>query len=217
MNFVGGEPSKIVVSDFAFVTDKGRNILILGANTDNEIVLVDFNANYKTARLSLSPAVESTGGSSRKIEWAIGTDYVWVNGGEAKEQYIIDISGGVTRARVSRTIQEVASGDMLFVNNYKRVRDVAMMQSIASGQQSITTEITQITGEKSAAEGGSDNLGAAGLIIGCVSLVGVLVLAAYTILLKGPGASVDSNAGTDEEKFTDNSPDTKTLGSKMVA
>jgi len=217
VNFSGGAPSKLIVSDFAFVTDKGRNLLILGASTDNEIVLVDFNANFKTARLSLSPAVESTGGSSRKIEWAVGTDYVWVNGGEAKEQYVIDISGGVTGAKVSRTIQEVASGNMLFVNNYKRVRDVAMMTSIASGQQSITTEITQITGEKSAPEESSDNLGAAGLIVGCVSLVGVLVLAAYTVLLKGPGASAASNTGTDEEKFSDNNPETKTLGSKMVA
>lgn len=106
--FKGGQPSKIVVSDFAFVKDSSRNILILGSHTDNEIVLVDFNANYKMARLNLSPGVdESTGGSSRKIEWAVGTDYVWVNGGESKEQYIINIAGGINKARVERTLTGV--------------------------------------------------------------------------------------------------------------
>jgi hypothetical protein len=191
--FKGGQPSKIVVSDFAFVQDSSRNILILGSHTDNEIVLVDFNANYKMARLNLSPGVdESTGGTSRKIEWAVGTDYVWVNGGESKEQYIINIAGGVNKARVERTLTGVASGNMMFVNNYQRLRDIELMNDIAKGHMSSTGESTGGSNEVSESNEkghedhseGNSSLGKAGLVVGCISLVAVIGLAAYTVLLR---------------------------------
>jgi hypothetical protein len=181
------------VSDFAFVQDSSRNILILGSHTDNEIVLVDFNANYKMARLNLSPGVdESTGGTSRKIEWAVGTDYVWVNGGESKEQYIINIAGGVNKARVERTLTGVASGNMMFVNNYQRLRDIELMNDIAKGHMSSSGESTGGSNEVSESNEkghedhseGNSSLGKAGLVVGCISLVAVIGLAAYTVLLR---------------------------------
>lgn len=208
VTFKPGEPTKIVVSDFAFVKDSIRNILVLGSHTDNEIVLVDFNDNYKMRRLNLSPGVEeSTGGSSRKIEWAVGTNYVWVNGGESKEQYIINISGGISSARVERTLTGVASGDMMFVNNYKRLRDVELMNDIAmdyfaaaggaggEGEGSGVTESSaEHMGHEDHEKGGS-SVGTAGLVVGCVALLGVIALAAYTV--KAPTSSV----ATERDQF----------------
>ena len=122
MDFEGGTPGKTVVSDVAFVQDQEREILIVGASTDNNIVLVDLET-FATRKLNVAPSVaESTGGGSRNLEWAVGTDYVWVNGGESKEAYVLKIPGGINSASVDKTLTGIAAGNMLFVNNYERMR-----------------------------------------------------------------------------------------------
>merc|ERR1711935_730273 len=75
MDFEGGTPGKTVVSDVAFVQDENREILIVGASTDNNVVLVDLTSDPPaTRKLNLSPdVVESTGGGARNLEWAIDT------------------------------------------------------------------------------------------------------------------------------------------------
>ncbi len=199
VNFKGGAPGQILVSDFAFVKDPSRNILVLASYTDNEVVLVDFDNNFRTKRLNLSPSSsESTGGSARKVEWAIGTNYVWVDGATSKEQYIIDVSTGVEGAKIVRTIQFAGAGSMIFVNNYKRLRDVELMEQIASDKQSIT----HINQEKSFTNSAS-GAGSAGLVIGCIALVGVSVLAAYVLTSSKRQRSTSSKSGTDDGHFDD--------------
>ena len=183
-----------MVSDFAFVNNNNRNILVLGANTDNSIVLVDLNdPNFRTVKLSLTEAEESTGGSSRKLEWAVGTNYVWVNGGETMEIYIIDIPSTIDSAFVSNTIMEVTSGDMTFVNNYERMRSSMQVSRLMM------------------ADGATINskgvgLGVAGIIIGaCALTVGLAV-----------GFLVSTKEVASKEMQTE-TEDTPSLASKHVA
>lgn len=194
VNFQGGTPGRTVVSDFAFVNNKNRNILVLGASTDNDIVLVDLNdPNFRTVKLSLTEAEESTGGSSRKLEWAVGTNYVWVNGGESVEVYIIDIPSTIDSAFVSNTIMEVTSGDMMFVNNYERMRS-SMQVSRLMMADGATVNSKGVT------------LGVAGIIIGaCALIVG---LAVGFIVGTKEVASKDLQTKTE---------DTPSLASKHVA
>ena len=113
----------MVIADFAFVTG-GRNILVLAAHTDNDVVLVDMDANFRTRKINVAPsATESTAASSgsRQVEWAIDTDYVWVSGGATEEQYIIHIENDIDTAKVTRTLSDARPGKMIFVNNYERV------------------------------------------------------------------------------------------------
>ena len=42
-------------------------------------------------KLALTNALESTGGNERQLEWAVGTNYVWVTGGDATEVYVVEI------------------------------------------------------------------------------------------------------------------------------
>lgn len=83
------------VSDVSFVEDATHNIAIFAATTDNFIVLVDMDSflagTTRTKRIDLQPTntASSSGhgrGATRQIEWARGTDYVWVN--SAMEQTI---------------------------------------------------------------------------------------------------------------------------------
>jgi len=196
MDFEGGTPGKTAISDVAFVQDGSREILIVGAGTDNHVVLVDLKT-FKTRKLNVAPGVdESTGGGSRKLEWAVGTDYVWVNGGESKEAYILKITGGIESAVVDRTLKDVPAGNMLFVNNFERMRAVAMTQQ---SQQSATTDNTTM-------ESWALVLGSLGLLAGLGSLVVVMSqknsaseLASKTVIAQG-AADIE----------------TKSLGSKMV-
>jgi len=129
VNWSGGTAGRSAVSDFAFVKDDDREILVLAANCDNEVVLVDLtDVHLPMRKINVSPGSEdSTGGSSRKVEWAIDTDYIWVNGGDTSEQYIIKMEGDIYTAELFRTLTDVESGNMIYVNNYERVRAMESM------------------------------------------------------------------------------------------
>lgn len=201
VNFEGGTPGKTVVSDFAFIQESDRDILVLGASSDNHVVLIDLrSSNMDMVKLDLAPGVsESTGGSSRKLEWAVGTDYVWVDGGESKEQYIIKIPGGINSATVDRTLGDVTSGNMLYVNNYERARSADAMPSAS---RSTTTQ----------KETTSDGVGMAAIVIGSVGLVTALGAIAYTF----SKSSSSPPPASDQEQFRDDL-EAKSLGSKDVA
>jgi len=128
-DFMGGTAGRSVVSDFAFVQDDERDILIIGAATDNNITIVDLNdADFKMRKMVLTDDVESTEGSTRKLEWAVGTNYVWISGGEKKQQYILDVpDGNIDNIALLRTLNGIPSGQMIFVNNYERERIANMI------------------------------------------------------------------------------------------
>merc|ERR1712008_251038 len=73
---------------------------------------------------------ESTGGGKRGIEWAVGSNYVWVDGLATQEQYIIVIPGAkIDDAVVSLTLAGIASGGhLVYVDNYERKRVANLMK-----------------------------------------------------------------------------------------
>jgi len=202
--FEGGLPGKTVVSDFAFVTDESRNILILGADTDNDVVLVDLlDDSFPMRKLQLTPSNESTGGARRNIEWAVGSDYVWVDGGATDEMYIINIGSDINEAKVVRQLLNITAGQMLYVENYARKR---LMDDIRRESETV---MSFSQSDKGSAEHKSDDdidpVGIAALVIGCSALL--LGSALAVLAARGPSPSIG-------EPRRDN--DTKTLGSKQV-
>jgi len=151
LDFAPGSPRKSVIADFAFVTDDTRNILVIGSSTDNDIVLIDLNNNFRTRKLSLTNAVESTGTGKRSIEWAVGTNYVWVDGVATNEVYIIEIPGAsIDDAAVSLTLAEIpGGGQMLYVDNYERKRVANLMkeQMVASMTETMKDTMEELLQE----------------------------------------------------------------------
>jgi len=135
VEFEGGSPGQISISDFAFVTNNDKTVLVVASGGDNNIALIDMDTVPLTMRkLSLTTASESTGGRSRAVEWSIGTDYVWINGAETNEVYIVEIPGGdITAARVMKTLQEVSAGQMLYVKNWKLDEDRQFLKGVIDG------------------------------------------------------------------------------------
>jgi len=199
VDFEGGAKGKSAVQDVAFVQDGNREILIVGSKDDNNIVLVDLKT-FTTRKLNLAPGVaESTGGGARYMEWAVGTEYVWVNGGEAKEAYVIKITGGIDTAVLHRTLTNVASGNLLFVNNYERMRGVAAAQGIAN----------TVASDESSSK--SDVLSVVAVVLGSLGLVAGFGALALVMSQKNTATALAAPKKPDVEMAGD-----KSLGSKLV-
>jgi hypothetical protein len=106
----GGTFGSQAISDAAFLQDGARNFLILAGSTDNDLVVVDMDNAYRFVKVRLSNNPEATAAGNRQVEWAVGTDYVWVNGGQTEEMYVVEIPGGIDSAKIVKTLSSVADG-----------------------------------------------------------------------------------------------------------
>ena len=106
----GGTWGSQVVTDVAFLRDSVRNFLLIAGNVDNHLVVVDMDDGFKLRKVSLSTNPEATAAGNRQVEWAVGSDYVWVNGGQMEEMYVVEISGGIDTAKVVKTLSGVPDG-----------------------------------------------------------------------------------------------------------
>mmetsp|Transcript_33212 Transcript_33212/g.79330 ORF Transcript_33212/g.79330 Transcript_33212/m.79330 type:complete len:457 (-) Transcript_33212:675-2045(-) len=82
VDFQGGTPGKQAISDLAWVQDGSRNFIVVASNVDNSLVVADMDDGYRMVKIPLSNNEEATAAGNRQVEWAIGTNYVWVNGGQ---------------------------------------------------------------------------------------------------------------------------------------
>jgi len=114
----GGAPGAQAVTDVAFLQDGARNLLLVAGSVDNDLVVVDMDDGYAITKVRLSANPEPTAAGNRQVEWAVGSDYVWVNGGQTEEMYVVEIPGGGGTARVVRTLANVPDGKVAFVNNF---------------------------------------------------------------------------------------------------
>jgi len=118
----GGTPGSQVVTDVAFLQDGVRNFLLIAGNVDNNLVVADMDDGFKLKKVSLSTNPEATAAGNRQVEWAVGSDYVWVNGGQMEEMYVVEISGGIDTAKVVKTLSDMPDGKVAFVNNFASMR-----------------------------------------------------------------------------------------------
>jgi len=208
MNFQGGSAGKQAIADVAFIMDDKREILVVASNTDNNIALIDLKT-FQTQKLDLAPGViESTGGGSRQVEWAVGTDYVWINGGEANEIYVVKVSGGINSAELVNTLTGVRTSQILSVNNFERMRAAALAQgniNTANPIQSSTNPLQSGSGNN------SNTLGIVGLVLGALGLVAGLGALALVMSQKDTAAVLEAQTKKDVEEACG-----KSLGSKMV-
>jgi len=218
VDFEGGLPGSIVVADVAFIQDENREIMIVGANSDNNIVLADLNSG-ETFKFNMAPgAFESSGGGLRNLEWAVGTDYVWVDGDDAKAVYILTIPGGIDSVSVERQLSDVGAGNMVFVNNYERLRAANAAAEAAAAISASNLAASAAIGGGSASASSSNLLGIIGIVLGFIGFVagiGALVLVMGQKNVPTPESA--SLAPHVREKAPEDIEDGKTLGSKQVS
>mgnify|MGYP005850414835 CR=1 FL=1 len=197
------------ISDFAFVNWKNHDLLALASGYDNDLVLVDLSDSPPTVtKLRLSDSASQTGeNGGRMVEWAYGTDYLWIDAAAAQELYVVRLSedGSVARATVERTVQNVASSKMIYVENFGRR---AQMDMLGQTFQAPALMSEGFNGQKK----DPSNVSVAALAIRLASLVFNLFLIVYFVSNKTTKSSPPPHEGP-----VSGVADDKTLGSKHVA
>lgn len=202
VNFNGGLPGQKVITDVAFVEVKGTTILVIASGTDNEVAVVNMNNPTNVAKVQLTSSTESTGGGDdgRSVEWAEGTEFVWITGPEANEIYVVQIPGGdIEAARVVQTIQGVDATAVLYVENYASKMSSEQKASLASiGNKTQATRAFSI----------------AAIVLSCAALLSVVFLFVTRGSVNHSSTKVSKKETVRDDPET--ALDMKSLGSKQV-
>ncbi len=98
--------------------------------------------------------------------WAVGTDYVWVDGEEAEEFYLIELSpdGDVSKAKVKRSFAGIGVRNLLYVENY-------LTSTTAQAMQEDIMERIRVSETNRPSDETVDAVGTSGLVVGILALV----------------------------------------------
>merc|ERR1712238_436423 len=110
----------VVHGDFAFVEKDGKDIIVFVSGTENRAAVVDITggaSDIKTTYVNLAEGESTSNRLRRQIEWAAGTNYVWIDGTANKEVYIIDVMS----AELVTTLTGISTTKMLSVQNYAKM------------------------------------------------------------------------------------------------
>lgn len=223
LDFKNVPPGREAISDFAFVKWNDHNLLALASGYDNDLALVDLNKSPPTVtKLMLSAATAQTGGNGgRMVEWAYGSNYLWVDASATDEVYLVKLSddGSVTSAAVERTLKNIPSAKMIYVENFAQRAQIEMLGQAFSGASEAgeaSADLGQVAAELIAQGYLEENeesfpLSIAALSIGIVSLLFNAILFFCLISKK-----MLQSASLPEDRAS-NEADNKTLGSKRVS
>merc|ERR1711935_813149 len=185
MGEFGADVGTHAFSDVAFIEDDNRNIAVFTSILNNFVVLVDLN-DLKDATESSPVSISGVtvdlfeteqdvsvehdirGINIRKVRWARGTEYVWVDSAVTEQVHVIRLGDSITESSVVRTISDIElTRQMLWVHNFE--------EDYLNEQQMEIDERMQLM-----EDGGDDTstlaivgvvLGAVALLIGLVNLV----------------------------------------------
>ena len=132
-----GDEADATFNDFAFIQtsrsegDKiNRDMIIVAAGTENKVALVDLSSGTpRVTTLVLSSNPENTARKSkRQVEWVRGTPYVWIDGTEESEVYVVNVD----TKRVVKTIKDQFTTKLLTVENFERKHTLALIENMIS-------------------------------------------------------------------------------------
>jgi len=197
-----------VYNDFAFVEKDDKKIVVFASSTENKISIVDLTGAAPTQSIvTFSDAVETSSYRNRRqVEWAAGTDYVWVDGTEANEVYVIDIE----QKKVVTTIKDVSTTAIVNVNNW---RHSYFVKEEAARINSMQPQAILQTQQPYKDDNDIDTVGIIGLTVGALALVmGAMNLFMFAQVKKFMADTKKGNTNS-----TPNDDEEVTLGSKNVA
>jgi hypothetical protein len=174
----GADVGTHAFSDVAFIEDDNRNIAVFTSILNNFVVLVDLN-DLKDATESSPVSVSGVnvdlfeteqdvsvehdvrGINIRKVRWARGTEYVWVDSAVTEQVHVIRLGDSINESSVVRTISDIElTRQMLWVHNLEE-------DHLNERQKEITERLQAIENGDS-----NDNaLAVVGVVLGAAALV----------------------------------------------
>lgn len=189
-------------NDFAFIQDKDRNIFVLSSYAENKVALIDLSLSSPTASYITFKTGNSTATASRQVEWARGTDYVWISGAAENELYVLDIA----KKQLVTTVKDVHTTYLLSVTNFERLGLWNMINSGSSGGRGDSTTPEEL--QRLAGVGGANNKddGPDAVAIAAIVLAAVAILVGVANLVQTRSNSSSSNNRTNNNNNNNSAP-----------
>jgi hypothetical protein len=192
--------------DFLLIEDDNRKIVMMASNEKNVLHMANLNEVNPEVHTFTFKEGENTG-NRRQLEWAEGTDYVWISGRAGDdtamhETYVIKIPGNnLEGVEVVETLKGVSASKLKYIVNLERDQ----MRQEFFGAQSSIADLRDDDKSTSAVAIIALIVGSAALLVGIANLVKAKtdpVAAAPPVLnvatrAKGVDKDTDSEMGAD--------------------
>ncbi len=140
---------------------EGKTRVVFPSGTDHRLAVVeiptgtvqssaDLDIRYITMNNEEFVAGRAPHGLFRRIEWAVGTDYVWVNDSTLNYLYVVNVATGETKI-----MEDMDIGTLLSVQNYERTRMIELQEQM----------IIDMTPK------GSSAIEIVAIVVGCLAIV----------------------------------------------
>lgn len=163
-----------VFRDFAYIKTAAMNCFIVSSSADYKVALIDMDT-LEASYIMLKDVPYEGRSSTRQVEWAEGTKYVWIGGRSDDEVYVIDIEA----KKVIRTFTEVDPRKLLSVSNnhFMGMADAYADYFNNNGQFMSDESGGKLTSSRlqSSDSGDGNTLSIVALALSCVAIAAVVV------------------------------------------
>jgi len=131
-----GYENMSVARDFAFVYKDGMTSVVFPSGTEHKVAVVeipdgwitseDIKVNYVVLNEDEFVRGRAPHGLYRRVEWAEGTDYVWVNDSTLDFVYIVDVA----KLEVVKTLMSHDISTIVSVQNFDMAQQIEMQKQI---------------------------------------------------------------------------------------
>lgn len=128
-----------VFYDFAFIEMDGKNKIVFVSGTENRAAIVDISNGANNVKTSYVKLGDGEVGYRRQVEWAVGTPYVWIDGDDNSEVYVIDTMS----EKLVTTLVGIRTTRMLSVRNYAKMHEDKLQQEAIQAAIEAQMEIQQ--------------------------------------------------------------------------
>mmetsp|Transcript_17039 Transcript_17039/g.35021 ORF Transcript_17039/g.35021 Transcript_17039/m.35021 type:complete len:182 (+) Transcript_17039:1275-1820(+) len=141
------------------------NLFVVSSSSDYKVAIVDMDSpNYDVSYVMLKDVPYEGRRYSRQVEWAEGTQYVWIGGRQDDEAYVIDIESKT----LVRTFTEIDPRKLLSVapHHFMGMADEYQTYWSENGR-------TKSSSAMSAQGGSNDALSIVALALSCIAIAAV--------------------------------------------
>lgn len=152
-----------VFYDFAYVQYNGINCFVVSSASDYKVAVVNMDT-LETSYIMLKDVPYDNRRRSRQIEWAEGTQFVWIGGRIDKEAYVIDLE----KMELIRTFTDVDARKFLSVAHH----EFNFLAEELSGMMmpAVSTQESSMSGDSTS----NDHLSVVALALSCIAIAAVV-------------------------------------------
>jgi len=178
-----------VFEDYAFVKHQELDLFVLSSSNEHKVAIVDLAESPPTVSYVVFKPTPVQAGRlrTRQVEWAYGTNYVWVSGRQEGEIYVIDVA----QKTLVTTIANDDTRKLLSVVNFEGMESMQISANLAEQRNGDEDDDKDET---------SRALSITAIVLSIVAIVAVLVNV-MAMKSSGPASAPATQRAADEESL----------------